>query len=48
MAPDDAPDPRLCLWEPPASPYGLLGEWQQVAALLALARSLSQLAARLN
>ena len=23
----DEPDPRLCLWEPPVSPFGLLGEW---------------------
>ena len=21
----EEPDPRLCLWEPPVSPYGLLG-----------------------
>jgi hypothetical protein len=25
-AQDAEPDPRLCLWEPPVSPYGLLGE----------------------
>ncbi len=25
-AAEEEPDPRVCLWEPPASPYGLLGE----------------------
>ena len=23
----EEPDPRLCLWEPPVSPFGLLGKW---------------------
>ena len=47
----DEPDPRLCLWEPPVSPYGLLGEWtaagvgyQQVTAGWAAPKR-SQLAA---
>jgi hypothetical protein len=38
----EEPDPRLCLWEPPVSPYGLLGELSSAACSACLGMAAQQ------